>query len=429
MELIVNVLATLEIIVFLRKILQVEFSKSKVRLILGSIVLIGARLLYTYCPDENIAMVFGNLFGNMIGIVILLDETLIRGILKQQFAFIYVCFLYMPFDLIVILLKSIIKVTWNPILEEIVLCIVVIVLMHIISLLLNRYRQIVLWIQEIPPVYYIISIIYGTTMGLLVTCIEILTTELIGVAQIFIQILMVILSIFMYVFGIGFALIDLWRKQHRRESELKDKYMHTLESYNSEREANAREVRRMKHDMNTHIRVLNEMVNEKDIEEVQNYLADISNHYDISGYKYINTGNVYVNSILAAGMQSAEDICFRCEGMFPEQTIISSFALCTIFSNLLSNSIEACKKLKETQKVIYIRINSNEHGWGLIFENPIEWKIDISRLGKQYTSKKDKDNHGFGLYNIHLIVKENNGIIDIKTDKKNFKVSVCIFNK
>jgi len=428
MELIINILASVEIFVFLRRILQVEFAKSKIRLVSGCCVLIGARLLYTYCPDENIAMIFGNMLGSVAGAAIMMEGTIIRNILKYEFSLIYVCFLYMPFDLVLSILKNIINVSIAPDFEGIILCIMVICLMYLISIILKKHKHIVLWIQEIPSGYYLVSIIYGTAVGLLVTYINRLTAGVTGSILIFLQIIMMVVSAFMYVFGIGFALIDLLRKQHRRESELKEKYMYTLESYNTERERNEREVRRMKHDMNTHIKVLTEMADKKDISEIKGYLADIGGHYDTSGCKFVNTGNVYINSILVAAMQDAKDINFSCEGRFPDDACISSFALCTIFSNLLSNSIEACRRLGKKERLIYIKIDRNETGWLLSFENPIEESIDTAELGNRYTSKKDKKEHGFGLYNVKRIVEENNGMMEIEIKDEMFMVSVFIQN-
>ena len=429
MKLILNILATVEILVFLDKILHVRFSRNKIRLLIGGAILLYAKIFYTYWYDRNVAMILGNLMGPVVGAIIILDEGMIRNFLKYEFAAIYVCFLYMPFELILFVIKEIFSIEIVADIEKLSLCIVVILLMFFIAKILESHKWLISWIKEIPPAYYLIAIVYGFAVALVIKYIEMVMPDDDSALRIFMQIIMFILSIFMYVFGMGFALIDLLRKKHKSESELKDRYMDMLKNYSIEREKGFNEVRRMKHDMSAHLRALNCYAREGDYIALNEYLDEVNIHYKTLNASNINTGNVFVNGIITAEMQKAEGIELVCDGMLPKEVILSDYALSTIFSNLLINAIDACKRLEHSKRIIELTIKSDSEGFAVMLENPIEWELDNKKLGEDYTSKPDKDNHGYGLYNVNRIVEEYGGLVEISVDNGVFTVVVCIFYK
>ncbi|MBO5228984.1 MAG: GHKL domain-containing protein, partial [Lachnospiraceae bacterium] len=57
-----------------------------------------------------------------------------------------------------------------------------------------------------------------------------------------------------------------------------------------------------------------------------------------------------------------------------------------------------------------------------------EWEVDVTRLG-EYTTKKDTDNHGLGLYNVRRAVEEYNGEMKIEATEDMFKISIFIPDK
>ena len=100
--------------------------------------------------------------------------------------------------------------------------------------------------------------------------------------------------------------------------------------------------------------------------------------------------------------------------------------MCSIFANALDNAIEAasaCKdpfvsfSIKRTDKFNIIKITNSATG-----------KIDAEKLlnSSGYTSKKDKDHHGFGLMNIRRAVEDNDGIIKAKSENNEFTLSIMM---
>ena len=98
MEMAVNLLMVIEIVIFLRRIMQVGFHKNKLRLLVACIILIYANLLCSYASSRAVSVILGNIVGNSIGIILLFDEvSIIKAYLKKEFATVYVGLLHIPF--------------------------------------------------------------------------------------------------------------------------------------------------------------------------------------------------------------------------------------------------------------------------------------------------------------------------------------------
>lgn len=111
------------------------------------------------------------------------------------------------------------------------------------------------------------------------------------------------------------------------------------------------------------------------------------------------------------------------EGMLPAELPMGDFDLCTIFSNLLSNSIEACMQVEEG--IRYIRLSIRRLGEKLVIEveNSCKQTVEISKLG-DVTSKKDKENHGYGIQNIRDAVYKYHGELIFKSVESKFVAQI-----
>lgn len=187
-------------------------------------------------------------------------------------------------------------------------------------------------------------------------------------------------------------------------------------------------VRRFKHDMVNHIGVLRELMNEKKTEEAKEYINTIWNIQDEFDVK-IHTGDsfldVIVNYYLYLAMK--ENIEFVVLGKLTEKMPLEMFDLTTLMGNILQNAVEAAVKadipkirveLVEHEKEIFIVVSNS-------IVNRINAKTDFFM-----TSKKDKENHGFGLKNIIAAVAKYHGEYYMESIEENgealFKISVAI---
>lgn len=186
-------------------------------------------------------------------------------------------------------------------------------------------------------------------------------------------------------------------------------------------------IRGVKHDMEAHMIVLQYYLNTENYVEAKQYLQLIRNQQDYEKpVQFLNFGNKLVEAIVQEQVKkSNENIMLSCEGEFPKEMMVSDFDMCTIFSNLMSNAIEACGRLKVSKKVIKIKMVSEEGNFRLSVENPIEWEVDKRILGEG-TTKEDKAAHGYGIKNIKKVISAYEGELNFVVTNTNFSINILL---
>lgn len=162
------------------------------------------------------------------------------------------------------------------------------------------------------------------------------------------------------------------------------------------------------------------------VNKIQNVLSQSTKHLrDTQLERYCE--NAVVNAILMIKTEEATgknlQLCTECN--IPEEIGISVIDLCSLFTNMLDNAIEACEKLPSEPRVINIK--AGIHGSYMIIKTENGYTGKILKEGKYFvTSKKDKANHGYGIKLIEQITKEYHGNVDIHTEEHMFKMTVVL---
>ena len=174
------------------------------------------------------------------------------------------------------------------------------------------------------------------------------------------------------------------------------------------------EVREVKHDMYAHFIVLNHYLSIENYHKAKEYLSKIMQIPIFQKAPYVEVGNDMINALLSAKIsQCQSNIILSTTGLFPEDLWIDNMDLCTLFSNLISNSVEACERLVHTEREITLFIEDKPDGMVVNITNPIEENVELEQFEK-FTSKEDKTNHGYGLRNIRRIVSKYSGSMSIE---------------
>ena len=160
-------------------------------------------------------------------------------------------------------------------------------------------------------------------------------------------------------------------------------------------------------------------------DEAVKYIYDIKMHYDIGKKLESYYDNGIIDAIIYYFNQKNPLIKFICMGNFSGRNEISDLTICTILSNCISNAVEACNRLQKKKKEIMINISNVKNYMVIMIENPIEWEVDISKLGR-YTSKDDRLSHGYGVSNIIDEVRLCEGNYNFCADDGKFSVSIAI---
>jgi two-component system sensor histidine kinase AgrC len=179
------------------------------------------------------------------------------------------------------------------------------------------------------------------------------------------------------------------------------------------------DLREFRHDYKNHMICLQSLLNNKQYDEALSYVKSITNQETLDSNKFFS-GNQIADAILTDKNELAQKnnckIIF--DGSVSDEISVSN--LCTILSNALDNSIEACSKIDsdETQ-IIDVKCVASELIQIIRISNP---NLDNNAVTE--TSKADRKNHGFGLSNIRRTVERMDGQMIISSQYPTFVLEI-----
>ncbi|MGL6173378.1 MAG: sensor histidine kinase [Cellulosilyticaceae bacterium] len=219
-------------------------------------------------------------------------------------------------------------------------------------------------------------------------------------------------------------MIEQDRQRIRYESiqeKIKKQYL-----YYRNIEIKQEESKKMWHDINNHLSCIQLLLQAGHSDEANKYV----NKIDITISKLrglINTGNLITDAIMNEKYDFARSnhINMRVDIDLEGVNFIDNIDLCTIYSNLLDNAIEASVKLPENEREIIISSKVIKSCLVIkILNNTLE-NLEIKN-NKIATSKKDKNNHGIGIMNICETINKYNGNIAMNCENKKFTTNIMI---
>ena len=349
----------------------------------------------------------------LIATGILFKETMWRKLAVFLFAYGYIDVIEYPIKIIV---------GSN---NELVVYIITIIIICLIGKIINQFKKVSSMIARIDPIYFMASsMIEIINMGIIV-----MTDDIILPGQdrlkIVINVLTMISFVMLGIFGIVFMFLGAYKKQLEIDNKIKQNYLIIQKEHYSQLYSHMREIRKIKHDMNAHINILYNLLDTEQYDEAVKYIYDIKMHYDIGKKLESYYDNGIIDAIIYYFNQKNPLIKFICMGNFSGRNEISDLTICTILSNCISNAVEACNRLQKKKKEIMINISNVKNYMVIMIENPIEWEVDISKLGR-YTSKDDRLSHGYGVSNIIDEVRLCEGNYNFCADDGKFSVSIAI---
>lgn len=235
---------------------------------------------------------------------------------------------------------------------------------------------------------------------------------------------MIIISII-----IIFIIIDINRKYYQMENKVKDEYLIIQEKYYRMLVHKDKEARKINHDLKAHLGCIEILLTEENYEEVKRYVKQLKDNTIRRIDMPFQSGNDIINAVLNDVAKEAERHGTKIvlTGALPKEIKIASPELCSLFYNLLSNSEEAMKNYHgNLPREIHVNISFYKRNIGIVVKNPVIKPVEIEKLGKRYTSKKNKELHGYGMGNIKSIVEKYNGTLELENADGYF-ISKIIF--
>ncbi|WP_196243634.1 sensor histidine kinase [Ruminococcus albus] len=206
---------------------------------------------------------------------------------------------------------------------------------------------------------------------------------------------------------------------YKRSAELLDKQLDMQARYYEKIDEMTTDIRKFRHDYKNHMHCLKSLLGSQKVDDALEYLDSISSNPTMNKTSF-KSGNTIADAILndKAAIAAQENFRLNFSGVISEN--VSAFDICTILSNALDNSLEACRRLKEGEEK-YIDVNC-------VLKNDMQM-ICISNPSDTddpdlKTSKENKNEHGFGLYNIRKTVDALDGTVNISQTSPVFVLDV-----
>lgn len=233
-----------------------------------------------------------------------------------------------------------------------------------------------------------------------------------------------IFAIFGLYIQLGAVILALMQRNIYKESQqLTEKYLEEQKSHYEYLEKREIETKRFRHDLRSHMEMLSVLAKERRYDEFDKYVEEINVNIDRFGNN-VTVQNGIVDAIINKYYSEAivNNVNMEVKGRFPSDCKIDAYDLCTIFSNILSNALEAAVEAKE--KWISVECRYTDDNILVEVKNTFDNK-NTARNGKMRTHKKDANNHGFGLENVKDSIRKYNGLWSIDIEQNIYKITIA----
>ena len=186
-------------------------------------------------------------------------------------------------------------------------------------------------------------------------------------------------------------------------------HVHTIEKLYSD-------IRGIRHDVNSHIMILGNLLDKGEDEEARAYLNEWRNGFPMPEITE-KTGNPVTDIILSEKKREAEEagIGFTDDFHYPASGKVESIDIGVILNNALANAIRAASNSDE--KWIEVSSRKNNNAFFIQVKNSFSGELPLNtETGYPDTSKPDRESHGYGLMNMKRITEKYYGMIRLEKD-------------
>lgn len=178
------------------------------------------------------------------------------------------------------------------------------------------------------------------------------------------------------------------------------------------------------HDLNNHLNVLYQLLEEGKTDDAQAYIKEISKPI-LQLSKTVWTGIDVVDVVINSKLQKMQELGVASDinAEFPQHSNILPNDLCTILANLLDNAIEAVEHLEENRS-ISLTIRRVNYFLFIRVVNTCSSERQSSDIPE--TTKENKSLHGWGLKNVCDAVDKYNGTVEFNNDNGEFTANVML---
>ena len=178
------------------------------------------------------------------------------------------------------------------------------------------------------------------------------------------------------------------------------------------------------HDLKHQIQAIREMTDDNQREEFLDSIENDIMIYDTA----VKTGNKALDTVLMDKGLYCKDhgISWSCMADGTKLDFMRMDDLYAIFGNALDNAIAAAMELKDPdKKIISVKIITQKNLNVIQIQNYYDASLQFEQ-GLPLTTKKNKQEHGFGMKSIRHIAEKYNGTLTVKAENQIFMVQILI---
>lgn len=233
-----------------------------------------------------------------------------------------------------------------------------------------------------------------------------------------------IMYVVMPLFMIKNRLSTYYEVGQKHQQEMLSLELQHFEQYKEAQE----ETRRFRHDMINHLMAVQMLQKGEKYKDAGKYVDELLGH--ISGLSpKVVTGSDLLDCIVSSKLDVMDQnkISFEIDGVLDRGLTMSPVDICAIFANAMDNAIEALLKV-EGERKFRLHLKRTNTYYMITMQNGIAKEQETSFLFKKnrFTTKKDKELHGYGLQNIRKAVEKYNGEITMEREEDSFTLIILL---
>ena len=217
------------------------------------------------------------------------------------------------------------------------------------------------------------------------------------------------------------AIIDLQAEKQRFLSEQEQTRM---------TEAMLHNIRSIRHDLKNQYAYMQILLNEKRYSELEEYFSELLSAFP-APLNLVDCGNHTVNTVLNMEFSKlrADNIPFQHKLVVPPVLPFKDEDICAILSNLIDNSVEECRRMKENgmnQPDILLEIHPHQSYLFIQCSNSTDRTALTRKKGGLQTTKGDAELHGYGTQIIMKLAEKYNGYANYDLTDGRFVAQVML---
>ena len=240
----------------------------------------------------------------------------------------------------------------------------------------------------------------------------------------------IMFSIGIFILGLAvpvIMIISTAERSLKEKNKSQEAYLAAELEYIGQYKKTQVETKAFRHDIKNNLAMTQMMLESGHTDEAREHISDMLGRVSALSPKYV-TGDEMLDLIISmkADKMDEMNIKFTLDGVTDGGLNIKPMDMCSVFANALDNAIEAASKCEDP--FVTFNIKRTDKFFVIKITNSAAKKIDAGKLlaTSGYTSKSDKDRHGFGLMNVRRTVEDYDGILKAESEDKSFTLSIML---